>query len=60
MYIADELKLSESEWNFLRSYLGYLAVAKNVPKDVRDDCASINLKLDGLATVIADLPPRYI
>lgn len=60
MYILDECKLTEREYNWLRSYLGWLALCDKTPQDVKEHCDNIGLKLDALATVIAALPPSYI
>lgn len=60
MYILDECKLTEREYNWLRSYLDWLALCDKTPPDVKEHCDNIGLKLDALATVIAALPPSYI
>lgn len=58
--IKDESLLTESEYTWLRSYIGYLAFDKSVPVDIAEKAASISVKLDALATAIADLPRSYL
>lgn len=58
--IKDESLLTEPEYTWLRSYIGYLAFDKSVPADIAEKAASISVKLDALATAIADLPRSYL
>jgi hypothetical protein len=58
--IKEESRLSETEFTWLRSYIGYLAYDKTTPADIAEKAASVSLKLDVLATAIADLPRSYL
>lgn len=58
--IKEEIRLNEAEFTWLRSYIGYLAFDKSVPADINEKAASISVKLDALATAIADLPFSYL
>lgn len=58
--IKDEIRLTEAEFTWLRSYIGYLAFDKSAPADINEKAASISVKLDALATAIADLPFSYL
>lgn len=58
--IKDEIRLTEAEFTWLRSYIGYLAFEKSAPVDISEKAASISVKLDALATAVADLPRSYL
>lgn len=58
--IKDEALLTEPEYTWLRSYIGYLAYDKTTPADIAEKAASVSLKLDVLATAIANLPRSYL
>lgn len=58
--IKDDALLTELEFTWLRSYIGYLAYDKTVPADIAEKAASVSLKLDVLATAIANLPRSYL
>lgn len=58
--IKDDALLTEQEFTWLRSYIGYLAYDKTVPADIAEKAASVSLKLDVLATAIANLPRSYL
>lgn len=58
--IKDDALLTEQEFTWLRSYIGYLAYDKTVPADIAEKAACVSLKLDVLATAIADLPRSYL
>lgn len=58
--IKEESRLSETEFTWLRSYIGYLAFDKSAPVDISEKAASISVKLDALATAVADLPRSYL
>lgn len=58
--IKDEIRLTEAEFTWLRSYIGYLAFDKSASADISEKAASISVKLDALATAVADLPRSYL
>lgn len=58
--IAEDCRMSEREYTWLRSQVGYLACSRDVSADVADMCVSIAAKLDALAAAIAVLPGGYL
>lgn len=58
--ISDEVRLTEPEWVWLRSHLGYLYVSEYTDDHTRDMVYTINHKLECMAATVAKLPPSYL